>query len=174
MKTLNLSKIVAALIKGSAILTTLGFTATALGCDNGTTSTPAETAQNFPIAMYSGKEISIYGLPSLVNPVKDKITTAVEDILDDSDGNSTTFKNIVASHGLKIIIENGEIPGPIFDGNNGILKFNYAYVLDASTSSGVIKNGILYGVINNMVARLFNNAKETVRMVFTKAAYLTV
>jgi hypothetical protein len=166
MKNSTKARVAAAIIRGATIIITLGFGASALTCDNGTTP---ETVQDFKIGTHSGKDIVVSGLPSLVTPIKDKIKTAVDDILDDIDADATNFKSIVANHGLKIIIEDvpldETLDGYIFDGTNGILKFHHKYIMREVVNVGIVKNEILHGVIDNMVAMLkFNNAKETVRM----------
>ncbi|MDR2019218.1 MAG: hypothetical protein LBQ14_00455, partial [Treponema sp.] len=72
-----------------------------------------ETERDVKIAEHGGKAIYVNCLPSQ-DDAKEKIAAAVEDILDDSDSDSdaTTFKSIVASLGLRIIIINGVfVPG---------------------------------------------------------------
>ncbi|MDR2019193.1 MAG: hypothetical protein LBQ14_00325 [Treponema sp.] len=94
-----------------------------------------------------------------------KIAAAVEDILDDSDSDSdaTAFKSIVASLGLRIIIINGVfVPGYIYDGSDGVLKFYYRYILEETNAS--LKSSILHGVNDRMSAMLFNNAEKPVRV----------
>jgi hypothetical protein len=141
--------------------------ATTMACDNGTTPTPTpETKQKFsfnPEISYNGKEISFECLPSQKDAVESKLKTAVEDILGGTDPDTTTFKNIVGTHGLRIIIENGTFyTGYASPVNNGIIKLHYEYVIVADP-----KVGIKRGVVDNMTAMLnnqFNNAKETIRL----------
>jgi hypothetical protein len=139
---------------------------TPAACDNGTTS---ETARDVKIAEHGGKAIYVNCLPSQ-DDAKEKIAAAVEDILDDSDGDATAFKSIVASLGLRIIIIiNGVfVPGYIYDGSDGVLKFYYRYILEGTNDN--IKNDILHGVNDRMTAMLFNNAENPVRVAFAGSA----
>jgi hypothetical protein len=143
------------------VVTAFTLIAGIMSCDNGTTT---ETARDVKIAEYQGKNIYVNCLPSQENAVKGKIKTAVEDILDDTDAESDTFKDIVGTHGLKIIIENGTYRPGYSYGNNGILKFHYTYLSHESITVGIIKNDIRHGVNDNMAAML-NKQFNNIRMV---------
>jgi hypothetical protein len=65
-----------------------------------------ETIPDMVIAVCGGKDITLSGPPSLVNPVKDRVIAAINMILA-YEGDAPMprkFKNYVSAHGLKITI----------------------------------------------------------------------